>query len=92
MRDSSSGLRRIVWIDAMDGVDLSLSQILDVFQLLTLTYPRYGDDKSQAAVEAVGMELVSQDEQRENKLGVSEQIIGWLSNEVGRYAKRNSAE
>lgn len=76
----------------MDGVDLSLSQILDVFQLLTLTYPRYGDDKSQAAVEAVGMELVSQDEQRENKLGVSEQIIGWLSNEVGRYAKRNSAE
>jgi hypothetical protein len=64
---------------------------MDVFQLLMLTYPRYGDDKSQAAVQTVGMELISQDEQRENKLGVSEQIIGWLSNEVNRYAK-NSAE
>jgi hypothetical protein len=76
----------------MDGSDLSLSQIMDVFQLLMLTYPRYGDDKSQAAVQAVGMELISRDEQQENKLGVSEQIIGWLSTEVGRYAKRNSAE
>ncbi|KXN82440.1 Translational activator gcn1 [Leucoagaricus sp. SymC.cos] len=74
------------------SVDLSLSQILDVFQLLTLTYPRYGDEKSQAAVQAVGMELVLQDEKRETKLGVSEGIIGWLSNEVGRYAKRNSAD
>lgn len=76
----------------INSPDLSLSQIMDVFQFLMLTYPRYGDDKSQAAVESVGMELISQDEQREIKLGVSEQIIGWLSNEVGRYAKRNSAE
>ncbi len=75
-----------------NDVDLSLSQVLDVFHLLTLTYPRYGDDKSRTAVEDVGMELIRQDEQRESKLGVSEQIIGWLSNEVGRYAKRNSAE
>ncbi|KAF5354845.1 hypothetical protein D9756_005584 [Leucocoprinus leucothites] len=74
------------------SADLSLSQILDVFQLLTLTYPRYGDEKSQAAVETVGMELVLQDERREPKLGVTEQIIGWLSTEVGRYAKRNSAD
>jgi hypothetical protein len=76
----------------MDDPDLSLSQIMDVFQLLMLAYPRYGDDKSQAAVQRVGLELVSQDEQREDKLGVSEQTIGWLSNEVGRCAKRNSAE
>jgi len=73
-------------------IDLGLSQILDVFQLLRLTYPRYGDEKSQTAVEAVWMELVLQDERRENSFGVTEQIIGWLATEVGRYAQRNSAE
>jgi len=60
--------------------------------LLRLTYPRYGDEKSQTAVEAVWMELVFQDETRENSFGVTEQIIGWLTTEVGRYAQRNSAE
>lgn len=65
---------------------------MDIFQLLTLTYPRYGDEKSRVAVEAVGMELILQDEKRDVKLGVAEQIIGWLSTEVGRYAKRDSAE
>jgi len=38
------------------------------------------------------MELVLQDERRENSFGVTEQIIGWLATEVGRYAQRNSAE
>jgi hypothetical protein len=38
------------------------------------------------------MELILQDEKRDVKLGVAEQIIGWLSTEVGRYAKRDSAE
>ncbi|TFK45118.1 armadillo-type protein [Crucibulum laeve] len=78
---------------------LSLSQVLDVFKLLTLTYPKYSDEKSRDAVEAVGMELVRRDELRgreegavdEAKLGVAEQILGWLSNEVGRLAKRGSS-
>ena len=68
---------------------------MDVFKLLTLTYPRYSDGRSRDAVEAVGMELVRRDELRgtpegavdENKLGVTEQILGWLSNEVSRLAK-----
>ncbi|KAF9561868.1 ARM repeat-containing protein [Agrocybe pediades] len=80
--------------------DLTLSQILDIFKLLTLTYPIYSDSSSRDAVEAVGMELVRRDELRgtedgavdEVRLGVAEQILGWLSNEVGRLAKRGHAE
>ena len=74
-----------------------MSQILDVFKLLTLTYPRYTDSASQDAVEAVGVELVRRDElrageQNEVKLGVAEQILGWLSHEVERLAKNGSPE
>ncbi|KAF5374683.1 hypothetical protein D9615_008940 [Tricholomella constricta] len=78
--------------------DLNLSHIMDIFKLLTLTYPRYPDAASQGAVEAVGMELIRRDEMRglpdgpadEVKLGVAEQILGWLSNEVARLVKRGS--
>ena len=73
---------------------------MDVFKLLTLTYPRYSDSGSQDAVEAVGIELVRRDELRgtgageenEVKLGVAEQILGWLSNEVGKLAKSGNSE
>ncbi|RXW23690.1 hypothetical protein EST38_g2167 [Candolleomyces aberdarensis] len=71
--------------------DLSLSQMLDVFRLLTLTYPRYNDNQSRDAVEEVGMALVKRDETSESKFGVAEQILGWLSNEVGQYVKRGIA-
>ncbi|THU98405.1 ARM repeat-containing protein [Dendrothele bispora CBS 962.96] len=79
--------------------DLNLSQVLDVFKLLTLTYPRYTDGLSREAVENVGMELVRRDELRgtekgaidEQKMGVTEQILGWLSHEVSRLSKRGSA-
>ena len=78
--------------------DLNLLQILDIFRLLTLTYPRYLDARSREEVEAIGMELIRRDETRgvsggvpgEAKFGVAEQIVGWLSNEVGRLAKRGS--
>lgn len=77
------------------ALDLNLSQTLDVFKLLTLNYPRYPDSMSRDAVEAVGMELIKRDELRgsqgdessEVKLGVVEQILGWLSNEVARLSK-----
>ncbi|KAG6810659.1 hypothetical protein H0H92_010871 [Tricholoma furcatifolium] len=67
-------------------------------KLLTLTFPRYPDNASRDAVEAVGMELIRRDELRglpegtpdEVKLGVTEQILGWLSNEVARLIKRGS--
>lgn len=79
--------------------DLNLSQCMDIFKLLTLTYPRYVDTTSREAVEAVGIELVTRDELRgtidgpvdENKLGVTEQVLGWLSHEVGKLAKRGSS-
>ncbi|PSR76114.1 hypothetical protein PHLCEN_2v8664 [Hermanssonia centrifuga] len=79
--------------------DLSLSQTLDIFKLLTQTYPRYVDSASREAVETVGIELVRRDELRgtspedanETKLGVTEQIVGWLANEVDKFAKRSSA-
>ena len=77
-------------------LDLSLSQIMDVFKLLTSTYPRYVDAQSREAVESVGMALVrrdelrgtSQGEQDESKFGVVEQVLGWMAQEVGRIQKR----
>lgn len=79
-------------------VDLNLSQNLDLFKLLTFTYPRYTDPLSRDAVEAVGMEMVRRDELRgtpegaedEQKLGITEQILGWLSHEVARLSKASS--
>jgi hypothetical protein len=70
--------------------DLSLSQVLDVFELLTHTYPRYIDQASRDAVEGVGMELIRQDELLETKNGVTEQILGWMTTEVGRIARKGS--
>ena len=77
-------------------LDLSLSQIMDVFKLLTSTYPRYVDADSREAVEIVGMVLVRRDELRgtpqgetnESKFGVVEQVLGWMAQEVGRIQKR----
>ncbi|KAE9398973.1 ARM repeat-containing protein [Gymnopus androsaceus JB14] len=79
--------------------DLTLSQVMDIFKLLTVTYPRYPDGLSREAVEDIGMVLVRRDELRgtengpsdEQKMGVTEQIVGWISNEVSRFAKRGSA-
>lgn len=70
-----------------------------MFKLLTLTYPRYNDSGSREAVQDVGAELVRRDELRgtpegtqdEKKMGVAEQIIGWLSIESGRVAKQGTA-
>ena len=77
-------------------IDLTLTQTLEVFQLLTLTYSRYVDAPSREAVEAVGIELVRRDELRgtpegeqdAERMGVTEQIVGWLAQEVDRMAKR----
>ncbi len=69
---------------------------MDVFKLLTSTYSRYVDSESRSAVEEVGTALVRRDELRgtpqgeadESKFGVTEQVLGWMSQEVGRIAKR----
>jgi len=78
-------------------VDLSLSQIMDIFRLLTLTNSRYTDSGSRDAVEAIGIELVRKDEARartegEARFGVAEQILGWLSNEVAELSKKPNVE
>lgn len=65
---------------------------MDVFRLLTLTYPKYSDNQSRDAVEEVGMALVERDESSENRFGVAEQILGWLSNEVGLLVRRGTAK
>jgi hypothetical protein len=69
-------------------LDLSLSQVLDVFGLLMETYPRYVDLASREAVEEVGKELVRRDMTREKKQGVTERILGRIGNEVGRIVGR----
>ncbi|KAH9925947.1 ARM repeat-containing protein [Epithele typhae] len=79
--------------------DLSLSQIMDIFKLLTSTYPRYIDSESRETVESVGMAMVRRDELRgrpegepeESKFGVLEQVLGWVSQEVGRIHKSPSS-
>jgi hypothetical protein len=65
---------------------------MDVFKLLTQTYPRYVDGASRDAVEEVGMTLIEKDETADTgeKLGVTEQVLGWLANEVFHIAKRGS--
>ncbi|KAH7883448.1 armadillo-type protein [Phlebopus sp. FC_14] len=71
---------------------LSLSQTMDIFKLLTQTYPRYVDTASREAVEALGMRLIEKDECADTsaRLGVLEQVLGWLANEVSRMLKRGS--
>ncbi|KAH9944598.1 armadillo-type protein [Amylocystis lapponica] len=88
-------LRDELFVLAKHG-DLSLSQTLDIFQLITQTYSRYVDAPSREAAEAVGEELVRRDESRgtpsgeplESKLGVTEQVLGWLTNEVLHFSKK----
>lgn len=63
--------------------EMTDGQLLDVFKLLTLTYPRYVDSASQEAAELVAVELV-----RTGEEGVRVQVIGWLANEAGRLSKR----
>jgi len=65
-----------------------------------MTYPRYSDSRSGHAVKTVGMELVRRDElrgieggaQHEVRLGVAEQILGWLSNDVGTLTQKGKSE
>ncbi|KAG1762385.1 armadillo-type protein [Suillus occidentalis] len=74
----------LLWLATNGG--LSLRQIMDVFKLLTQTYPRYVDGASRDAVEEVGMTQLILGQ----KLGVTEQVLGWLANEVSDIAKRGS--
>jgi hypothetical protein len=61
--------------------------MLDVFELLIEAYPRYVDSASREAVEAIGKELVHRDETREERRGVTEEILRRIANEVSRVAK-----
>jgi hypothetical protein len=63
---------------------------MDVFQLLTQTYPRYVDSASRDAVEQVGMMMIEKDETADQKMGVTEQVLGWLAHEVSLIAKHGS--
>lgn len=68
------------------SADLSLSQTLDLFKALTLTYPRYADAASRTAVEDIGTALVKRDAARGDRIGVAEQIAGWVGAEAKRVA------
>lgn len=61
--------------------------MLDVFELLIQTYPRYADSASREAVQAVIMTLTQLDGAKDRGRGVTEQILGRLANEVIRIAK-----
>lgn len=61
-----------------------MSQTADVFELLTLTYPRYVDRASRDAAETLGVNILKGDERRDNKYGIAEHIISWLNMESSR--------
>ncbi|TCD64479.1 translational activator of GCN4 [Steccherinum ochraceum] len=73
-------------------VDLNLPQAVDVFKLLTYTYPRYADAPSREAVELVLVEIVQRDGER--KLGLVDPMFGWFANEAGKISssRRSSAD
>ncbi|KAG8750793.1 translational activator of GCN4, partial [Serendipita sp. 396] len=97
---SSSTKRRIAFINgrlvplAMRG-DLSMSQTMDIFGLVRMTLPRYVDNPSREAVMHLSEVLVRRDELRgreggeldASKMGVAEQIIGWLNVEATRISQ-----
>lgn len=59
-----------------------------MFELLIQTYPRYADSASREAVQAVGKELVQRDETGEHG-GITEQVVGRITNEIRGIAKRS---
>ncbi|PVF97788.1 hypothetical protein CPB86DRAFT_706324 [Serendipita vermifera] len=75
--------------------DLNLSQTMDLFKLVIMTLPRYVDAPSREAVLQLAVDLVRRDELRgkpegepdSNKMGVAEQIVGWLNVEANRVSK-----
>ncbi|KAH0828924.1 armadillo-type protein [Lanmaoa asiatica] len=79
----------LAWL-ANQGMSIFLpTRVLDVFELLTATYPRYIDTPSRDAAEQIGMRLVQKDESIRNapKLGVLDHVLGWLANEVAHISK-----
>ncbi|KAG8220543.1 hypothetical protein J3R82DRAFT_3261 [Butyriboletus roseoflavus] len=72
---------------------LTLQQVLDVFKLITETYPRYIDTPSRDAVEQIGMRLVQKDESIRDapKLGVLDNVLGWLAHQAAHVSKSRSA-
>lgn len=65
--------------------ELSSTEALGIFRLLILTYPRYIDQPSREAVEAVIKELIN----REG--GILEQATGWIRTEAGRICDKGSS-
>lgn len=79
--------------------DLSMSQTMDLFKLVIITLPRYVDNLSRDAVLNLAKSLIRRDELRgkpegepeATKMGVTEQIIGWLKVEADRVSKMAGA-
>ena len=75
-----------------------MAQSLDVFNLLTKTYPRYVDSASRDAVEQALVALLKQDALRAGpqvsvdgkRRGVIDHVVAWLANEVGAMARHGS--
>ncbi|CCA74202.1 hypothetical protein PIIN_08155 [Serendipita indica DSM 11827] len=75
--------------------DFSMSQTMDMFKLVIVTLPRYIDAPSRLAALKMAETMVRRDELRGkpegeadvSKMGVSEQIIGWLNVEATRMSK-----
>jgi hypothetical protein len=71
-------------------IDLSMAQTSQVFELLTMTYPRYVDRPSRDAAEHLGVELLKVDERRNDKYGVAEHIISWIHTESNRICTKGA--
>ncbi|KZT41926.1 ARM repeat-containing protein [Sistotremastrum suecicum HHB10207 ss-3] len=69
------------------GADLNKSQISDLFQLVTLTYPRYVDTSSRKAAESLVVAIALKDEGKTSKPGTSEFVLSWLNRELSRLCR-----
>ena len=66
--------------------DLTATQTLGIFGILTQVYPRYTDARSREAVEEVITQIVLRDQPQGG--ATTERILGWLASEAGRVSKQ----
>jgi hypothetical protein len=74
-------------------LELTTNQLVDIFNLLKLTYPRYIDAPSREAVEAILHALVLRGSQKSSQdSAMVRNIVKWLTLESTRVARQGSSK
>lgn len=67
-------------------IDLTATQMLEIFGIFAQIYPRYSDARSRKATEEVITQIVLRDQPQGG--ATTEKILGWLASEAGRVSKQ----